>query len=68
MAGAGVNPTNASLFKNSKLKAIHLSGTRFENKVSINRKVPMNSVKHLEEYHVAVTNTEIIRQTLQAVK
>ena len=68
MPGAGVNPQNVHLFKNEGFRAVHLSGTQFENEVSMNRKVPMHSKKHLEEHHVAVTNTEIIRQTVQAVK
>lgn len=68
MVGAGVNPNNILKFKKAGLRAAHLSGTIFGNEVSVNRKIPMNSQKHLQEYHVAVTNDKIIRQTLQAVK
>ncbi|GMN12027.1 copper homeostasis protein CutC [Croceitalea sp. MTPC9] len=68
MAGAGVNLNNIKKFMHIGFKAIHLSGTSFGNEVSINRKVPMNSQKHLEEHHVAVTNVEVIRQIVQSVK
>jgi len=68
MAGGGINFENALKFKEAGLKAIHLSGTSFGNEVSVNRKIPINSTKHLEEYHVAVTNTETVRQIIQSVK
>ena len=68
MAGAGVNAQNAARFKEAGLRAIHLSGTLFQNEVSINRKIPMNSQNHFQEHHVAVTNEEVIRQTLKTVK
>ena len=68
MAGAGVNVENVTKFKALGLKAAHLSGTTFENELSINRKIPMNSQKHLQEHHVAVTNERIIRQVIDAVK
>lgn len=68
MAGGGVNAENARLFKDAGLGAIHLSGTTFGNTVNVNGKIPMNSERHLEEYHVAVTNAEVIRQTIQQVK
>lgn len=68
MAGGGITPENVHLFKNSGLKALHLSGSSFENVVDVSHKIPMNSEKHLEEHHVAVTNYDTIRQVLEAVK
>ncbi|WP_394973520.1 copper homeostasis protein CutC [uncultured Croceitalea sp.] len=68
MAGAGINLSNVDFFKEIGLKAVHLSGTMFENEVSLNRKIPMNSQNHLAEHHVAVTNTNRIRQIVQSVK
>ena len=68
MAGSGVNPKNAERFKEAGLHAVHLSGTTFENAISLDRKVSMNSEKHLEEQHTAVTNVEVVRQMVQAVK
>lgn len=68
MAGAGVNHENVNKFSEIGLSAVHLSGTTFGNEVSINRKIPMNSQKHLEEHQVAVTNVDIIRQIVQSVK
>lgn len=68
MAGGGVNPENANLFKTAGLRVIHLSGTTFGNPISIDGKISMNSRKHLEEHHIAVTNAEVIRQTIQGIK
>ena len=68
MAGSGVNSDNINKFSEIGLKAVHLSGTTFGNKISINHKIPMNSQKHLKEYQVAVTNVDIIRQIIQSVK
>lgn len=68
MAGAGVNLDNVNNFSKIGLKAVHLSGTTFGNKVSINRKLTINSQKHLKEHQVAVTNMEIICQIVQSVK
>ncbi|RNC92807.1 MAG: copper homeostasis protein CutC [Allomuricauda sp.] len=68
MAGSGVTPVNVLKFKKVGLRAAHLSGTRFENEVSTDHKIPMTSEKHLQEHRVAVTNEEIIRQTVRAVK
>ena len=68
MAGGGVNPENAVGFKKVGLKALHLSGTSFVNKVSTQGKISMNSEKHLAEHQVAVTTTEVIRLTTQRVK
>jgi copper homeostasis protein len=68
MAGAGIHLENVNLFKEIGLKAVHLSGTEFENKVSISGKVPMNSQNHLAEHQVGVTNAELIRQIVRSVK
>lgn len=68
MAGGGIHPGNSLEFKEAGLKAIHLSGTTFVNHVPTNGKIPMNSNKHLSENHVAVTNGDVIRQTIQRIK
>lgn len=68
MAGGGVNPENISLFKNAKMKAIHLSGTTFGNSMDLKGKLPMNSANHLKEGDVAVTNTDKVRQIVHSVK
>ncbi len=68
MAGGGVNPENAMRFKEAGLYALHLSGTAFVNKVALDQKIPMNSNKHLVEHHVAVTNSEIVRQIVEYLK
>ncbi len=68
MAGGGIAPENAVAFKNAGLKALHLSGTTFENEVCLDGRITMNSQKHLKEGQVAVTNKELIRQIVQSVK
>lgn len=68
MAGGGIRPENAIEFKKGGLKAIHLSGTTFVNNVGMDKKIPMNSEKHLSEHQVAVTNRDVIRQTIQRIK
>lgn len=68
MAGAGVHSENAKLFKDAGLRAIHLSGTTFGKSVDVSNNITMNSEKHLSESQVAVTNVEVIRQTIQQVK
>jgi len=68
MAGGGIHSENALKFKEAGLKAIHLSGTSFTNTVSIQGKIPMNSIKHLAEYKVAVTNEELVRTIIESVK
>ncbi|KAB7529185.1 copper homeostasis protein CutC [Flagellimonas olearia] len=68
MAGGGVVPQNAPLFKAIGLSAIHCSGTSFGNPVGLEGKISMNSSKHLAEDEVAVTNEAVVRRIVQAVK
>ncbi len=68
MAGGGVHSENALELKKTGLMALHLSGTTFVNNVPLNEKIQMNSDKHLSEGHVAVTNINVIRQTIQRIK
>lgn len=68
MPGGGINTTNIQKFKEAGLKAVHLSGTTFGKPLNIAGKIPMNSIKHLLENNVAVTNLETIRQIVKAVK
>lgn len=67
MAGGGVGPENAQIFKEAGLSALHLSGTTFVDAVSLEDKIAMNSQKHLSEHHIAVTNSDVIRQTISAL-
>lgn len=68
MAGGGVSSSNAFKFKSSGLKALHCSGTSFGNPSDIKGKIPMNSSRHLVEDRVAVTNEDVVRHIVQAVK
>lgn len=68
MAGAGITPDNAQLFRKAGLKAIHLSGSVFGNHVVVDSKISMNSEKHLFEDKIAVTNVDVVRQIVHAIK
>lgn len=68
MAGGGVGPGNAPEFLEIGLDAIHCSGTSFGNRVPLQGKITMNSVKHLVEDKVAVSNLETLRLVVKAVK
>ncbi len=68
MAGGGVSPGNASKFKEIGLRAIHCSGTSFENPVDLEGKISMNSSKHLVEDKVAVSSLDILNSIVRAVK
>lgn len=68
MAGGGVSPENASMFKKSGFRAIHCSGTSFGNRVDLQGKITMNSSKHLVEDRFALTDVETIKSIVKAVK
>lgn len=68
MPGGGVSPSNAFKFKNSGLRALHCSGTSFRNPLDVKGKITMNSSRHLVEDRVAVTNEDVVRHIVQAVK
>ncbi|MEA1784575.1 copper homeostasis protein CutC [Arenibacter sp. GZD96] len=68
MPGGGINPENALSFKEKGFKAIHLSGTRFKATLSSTPQISMNSIAHLRENAVAVTQREIIQNVLSSVK
>ncbi|SDQ25708.1 copper homeostasis protein CutC [Flagellimonas zhangzhouensis] len=68
MAGGGVSSANALKFKNEGLIAIHCSGSSFQNAVNISNKISMNSSKHLVEDQVAVSNPEVLKAIVAAVK
>ena len=68
MAGGGVSPKNASKLKDVGLHAVHCSGTSFGNGLNLEGKISMNSTKHLVEDTVAVSNENILRSIVKAVK
>ncbi len=68
MPGGGVRFDNASNFKNARFKAIHATGTRFDTRLQTEPKVSMNSSKYLNDDKVAISDVEIIRKLLKAVK
>ncbi|TKD66613.1 copper homeostasis protein CutC [Flavobacterium sp. ASW18X] len=68
MAGGGITAANATRFKAANLAAIHLSGTSFEQQLDIRGKISMNSLKHLVESQVSVTQSGAIQSVIKAVK
>ena len=68
MAGGGIRLENAKKFKEAGLNAIHLSGTAFEQPLTMKPKIPMKSISYLNENIVAVTNEVMVRQIIQSVK
>lgn len=68
LAGGGIRADNAKRFLEAGLRAIHCSATAFENKVATIDRISMNSELHLAEDQIAVTNAELLRQIISAVK
>ena len=67
IAGGGIGPENCQIFQTAELEALHLSGTALVSHIHTDRKIEMNSSKHIQETSVAVTQTETIRQIVAAV-
>lgn len=70
LPGGGINPANAGLFKEAGFKEIHASLTEQEL-ANDSPKVPMNSLKHFSETHLATTSlrkTELLIQLLNNEK
>lgn len=68
MPGAGINASNALLFKKKGFKAIHLSGVQMQRRMTDGPKVPMNSPKLLSDSALPVSNFETLRKVVQSVK
>jgi len=68
MPGGGVKAENAKSFKDAGFKAIHSTGSRFYTTLNKIPKVSMNSSKYLSDDKVAVSDVEIVREILNAVK
>jgi len=68
MPGGGVKADNAISFKDAGFKAIHSTGSRFDTTLKKTPKVSMNSSKYLNNDKVAVSDVEIVREILKAVK
>lgn len=68
MVGGGVHPENVLKFKEAGLRAVHLSGTTFHTEIDFKNSISMLSEKHLKTSGVAVTNENVIRQTVQAIR
>ncbi|GAB5475460.1 MAG: copper homeostasis protein CutC [Maribacter sp.] len=68
MPGAGINASNAHLFKTKGFKAIHLSGVQMQRTLTDDPKVPMNSPKLLSDSALPVSNFEILQEVVRSVK
>ena len=68
MPGAGINATNANLFKEKGFKAIHLSGVKMNQRLYEDPKVPMNSPKMLSDDSIPISNFETIKEVVKSVK
>ncbi|MEL7267992.1 MAG: copper homeostasis protein CutC [Bacteroidota bacterium] len=67
IAGGGIGPENCHIFQAAGLEALHLSGTAPVSHIHTDRKIEMNSSKHIQETSTAVTQTETIRQIVATV-
>lgn len=67
LPGGGVSIDNAKLFKDAGFNEIHASLTKL-NKVNEIPSIPMNSSKHFTETHVAISNSEKIKQLLKNIQ
>lgn len=71
MPGGGVHAKNASLFKKEGFRAIHLSGTAFEERGIEEEDRPslcFNQPELAEEFRVRVSSEERLRQVFEIVK
>lgn len=68
MPGGGIRSDNIHIFKEGGFDAVHLSGTKFKKTLSVPPKVAMNSPSFLKEDAVALSDSETIRQIVNAVK
>lgn len=67
LPGGGISAENAQLFKNERFKEIHASLTTLENVNDI-PKITMNSQKHYNETHLAISNPIKIKQLLKNIE
>ncbi len=68
MPGAGINPSNAHIFKERGFKAIHLSATKTQSKLQNKPSLTMNSSRLLSDDAVFISNKETIEEVIGIVK
>ena len=66
MPGGGINPENASLFKECGFQEIHCSATSLYTSIDT-PKISMNSAKFLNDTQIAISDTEKITQILARI-
>ncbi|WP_298514789.1 copper homeostasis protein CutC [uncultured Kordia sp.] len=66
MPGGGINPENASLFKEARFQEIHCSATNLHESIHP-PKISMNSQKFLSDTHLATSDTEKIKQIVARI-
>lgn len=67
LPGGGVSVDNSMAFKNAGFSEIHASLTTLEQ-VNNTPIIAMNSVKHFNETHIGVSNSEKIKQLLKTIE
>lgn len=71
MPGGGVHAGNVSLFKTAGFRAVHFSGTAFEERgigEEERPSLPFNQSELVEEFRVRVSSEERLRQVFEIVK
>ncbi|MGB5436856.1 MAG: copper homeostasis protein CutC [Maribacter sp.] len=68
MPGSGIHPDTVSQFKASGFKAVHLSGTVYEQRLNATPPISMNTPSFLRDEGVFVSNVEVLRNVLKEVK
>ena len=68
MPGGGIKVDSAGRFKERGFKAIHTTGARFEVTLKQVPRVSMNSAKYLKDDQISISDVDVIREIVKAVK
>lgn len=68
MPGGGIRTENIQNFLDVGFRAVHLSGTKLIDTLPRKPNLSMNSSAYLNDGQIAITNTENIREIINAVK
>ncbi len=67
MPGGGINPENVQLFVDGGFEEIHCSATQLHQTINT-PKISMNSEKFISDTHMAISDTEKIKQILARIQ
>ncbi|HEA21486.1 MAG TPA: copper homeostasis protein CutC [Pricia antarctica] len=68
MPGGGIRPENIHLFKKQGFQAAHLSGSRFVQTLDAVPKISMHAPSFLQDDAIPISDPELIRKVVNAVK